>query len=46
MRRRHTLEGKEFVVELVAGVEFQQLVGGDDEGVCWRVLGNLQIHLC
>lgn len=34
------LEGKEFVVELVAGVEFQQLVGGDDEGVCWRVLGN------
>lgn len=34
------LEGKEFVVELVPGVKLEQLVGGDDEGVCWRVLGN------
>ena len=38
---RRTLEGKEFVVELVPAVELQQLVWGDDERVCWRVLGNL-----
>lgn len=39
------MKGKEFVVELVAGVEFEELVRGDDEGVCWGVLGNLKIHL-
>lgn len=37
------MEGKEFVVELVAGVEFEELVGGDDEGVCGGVFCDLHV---
>jgi hypothetical protein len=37
-----TLEGEEFVFEFVAAVEFEELVGGDDEGVCGGVFGNLE----
>lgn len=35
------MKGEEFVVELVAGVEFEELVGGDDEGVCGGVFRDL-----
>lgn len=40
--RQRTLEGEEFIVELVAGVELEELVGGDDEGICGGVLCNLK----
>lgn len=36
------MEGEEFVVELVAAVELEELVGGDDERVCGGVFGNLK----
>lgn len=43
---QRTLEGEEFIVELVAGVEFEELVGGDDEGICGGVLCNLKgLHI-
>lgn len=42
-RGQRTLEGEEFVVELVAGVEFEELVGGDDEGVCGGVFRDLDV---
>lgn len=37
------MKGEEFVVELVAGVEFEELVGGDDEGVCGGVFRDLDV---
>jgi hypothetical protein len=45
IKGQRTLEGKEFVVELVAGVEFEELVGGDDEGVCGGVFRNLRVFM-
>lgn len=40
---QRTLEGKEFIVELVAGVELEELVGGNDEGVCGRIFRDLSV---
>lgn len=37
------MKGEEFVVELVAGVEFEEFVRGDDEGVCGGVFCNLKV---
>jgi hypothetical protein len=44
-RRGRTLEGKEFIVEAVAGVKLEEFVGSDDERVDGGVLGNLQMSI-